>query len=99
VDEITVLYLDSHVLDKIVSDLLAIRSQVSHQEHTVKSPSSLCRLSRSRLLLPPLRPPRQTNKTRCCNDCRTSLCGGEGQRVQIANVFCAGCCMTGKVCL
>lgn len=28
------------------------------------------------------------NKTRCCNDTRTWCCGGQGQRLRLANEFC-----------
>mmetsp|Transcript_4929 Transcript_4929/g.8147 ORF Transcript_4929/g.8147 Transcript_4929/m.8147 type:complete len:208 (+) Transcript_4929:111-734(+) len=33
-----------------------------------------------------------TDKTRCCNDCRTMCCGGHGQLLQLSSPFCAGCC-------
>ncbi|GMI36650.1 hypothetical protein TrRE_jg3980 [Triparma retinervis] len=33
-----------------------------------------------------------TDKSRCCNDCITFCCGGEGELVQIDAKFCCGCC-------
>jgi hypothetical protein len=32
------------------------------------------------------------DKTRCCNDCVTACCGGEGQQIQIDSKFCCNCC-------
>ncbi|GMH87811.1 hypothetical protein TrST_g8524 [Triparma strigata] len=42
---------------------------------------------------------RITDKSRCCNDCRTFCFGGEGEMVQIDSKFCCGCCYRGEIAL
>eukprot|EP01036_Dinobryon_divergens_P035343 gene35343-45772_t len=35
---------------------------------------------------------RISDQTRCCNECRTCLFGGKGERVHFASPICCGCC-------
>ena len=39
---------------------------------------------------------RLTNTTRMCNEFRTCLCGGKGERLQISAPCCCGCCYRGS---
>ena len=32
-------------------------------------------------------------QTRVCNECRTCVCGGSGERIQIDSPCCFGCCL------
>jgi hypothetical protein len=36
---------------------------------------------------------RITDRTRCCNEMRTCLLGGKGQRIRIDSLFCCGICV------
>lgn len=33
-----------------------------------------------------------TDKTRCCNETRTCIGGGKGERIQLSSTCCCGCC-------
>lgn len=37
-----------------------------------------------------------TDQTRTCNECRTCLFGGKGERVQMDSPICCGCCQRGS---